>query len=296
MRLHSFEPMDSKYYRHFKGMYYMLLSEAKDSETLEDFVVYRALNNNSQTLVSAKSKFNDYVSEEDYTGLAFTPVSKSEVLRAVKECFWFPDIEYTNVYFPLSPDSFSSRVRGMVTLLKRLGEIPQGWNECTNDDELEAYIIEIINKYNQGDSLRDIFNFIQIWGGMSGRNIYIDGLDWCRIEPHYRSLVNVCLSISENLESERDRLIEAIEDFNKNVKSIGLSFITKHTRYWLIRTLGNDALPIFDSIMANNLMVLSKSQNFSNLKGYWDAMTVKAKEHSVSLVALERQLFHYFID
>ena len=50
-------------YKHFKGKMYMVEDIAKDCETLEDVVVYRALYDNKQLWVR---KYNDFISEVDH--------------------------------------------------------------------------------------------------------------------------------------------------------------------------------------------------------------------------------------
>ena len=50
-------------YKHFKGNIYMVEDIAKDCETLEDVVVYRALYDNKQLWVR---KYNDFISEVDH--------------------------------------------------------------------------------------------------------------------------------------------------------------------------------------------------------------------------------------
>ena len=52
-----------EYYKHFKGKIYMVEDIAKDCETLEDIVVYRALYDNKQLWVR---KYSDFVSEVDH--------------------------------------------------------------------------------------------------------------------------------------------------------------------------------------------------------------------------------------
>ena len=51
------------YYKHFKGKIYMVEDIAKDCETLEDIVVYRALYDNKQLWVR---KYSDFISEVDH--------------------------------------------------------------------------------------------------------------------------------------------------------------------------------------------------------------------------------------
>ena len=51
------------YYKHFKGKMYMVEDIAKDCETLEDIVVYRALYGDKQLWVR---KYSDFISEVDH--------------------------------------------------------------------------------------------------------------------------------------------------------------------------------------------------------------------------------------
>lgn len=71
--------MEPGYYRHFKGNYYKLLSEGKDSETLEDMVIYQALYGEGQIWVRPKRMFFENVIRDDYSGPRFTPVTEEEV-------------------------------------------------------------------------------------------------------------------------------------------------------------------------------------------------------------------------
>ena len=50
-------------YKHFKGKLYIVEDIAKDCETLEDIVVYRALYDDKQLWVR---KYSDFVSEVDH--------------------------------------------------------------------------------------------------------------------------------------------------------------------------------------------------------------------------------------
>ena len=51
------------YYKHFKGKIYMVEDIAKDSETLEDVVVYRALYGDHKLWVRT---YKDFISEVDH--------------------------------------------------------------------------------------------------------------------------------------------------------------------------------------------------------------------------------------
>jgi cyclomaltodextrinase / maltogenic alpha-amylase / neopullulanase len=51
-------------YRHYKGLEYELVDVAKNSETLEEFVVYRALYGNRQLWIRPKEMFFEVVRKD----------------------------------------------------------------------------------------------------------------------------------------------------------------------------------------------------------------------------------------
>ena len=60
-------------YKHFKGNTYEIIALAKDSETLEDIVVYKALYEPYQTWTRPLTNFEEEVDRPEipYTGLRF---------------------------------------------------------------------------------------------------------------------------------------------------------------------------------------------------------------------------------
>lgn len=59
-------------YRHFKGNEYEVIAIAKHSETLEPFVVYRALYGSGEVWIRPESMFNGTVEREGKTQQRFT--------------------------------------------------------------------------------------------------------------------------------------------------------------------------------------------------------------------------------
>ena len=59
-------------YRHFKGMEYEVLGVAKHSETLEEFVVYRALYGAGEIWVRPASMWNESVERDGKVFERFT--------------------------------------------------------------------------------------------------------------------------------------------------------------------------------------------------------------------------------
>ena len=72
------------FYKHFKGKYYIVEDIAKDSETLEDVVVYRALYGEKQLWVR---KYSDFVSEVDHNKYP-----------DVKQKFRFEEVRKEDIY------------------------------------------------------------------------------------------------------------------------------------------------------------------------------------------------------
>ena len=68
----------SRYFRHFKGGKYELLCEAKDSETTEPVIVYRALYGDHDVWVRPKEMFFENVERPEYAGPRFVEISEKE--------------------------------------------------------------------------------------------------------------------------------------------------------------------------------------------------------------------------
>lgn len=209
----------------------------------------------------------------------------------------FPNIRYVKD----APVLSNIRIeKSMVSLLYKRGLISE--NEFPNEYSLIDLEKDIFRRIKDCDlknvkALEKIFHYIQIWGGKTGRNIYVGReknhvFSWDGIKPSYEKLVNNCLSVNDNGEQERKVLVKAIQDFK--VKYIDIAFITKHVRFWLYKNLGKEKmLPIYDSVMAKGIMGECDVEIYDILP-YWKAMVNKAEKEDVSLFALERQLFNYY--
>ena len=63
-------------YRHFKGNEYEVLYTAKHSETLEEYVVYRALYGEGGIWVRPAYMWNELVTRDGQTFKRFTPIEE----------------------------------------------------------------------------------------------------------------------------------------------------------------------------------------------------------------------------
>ena len=70
----------NKYYRHFKGGVYRFIGIAKDSETLEEMVVYQAMYGDHQMWVRPKEMFFGKVERDGRVLDRFTELSDQEAL------------------------------------------------------------------------------------------------------------------------------------------------------------------------------------------------------------------------
>lgn len=161
-------------------------------------------------------------------------------------------------------------------------------------DDLERDILSLASAPEAMDrNLQEVFHKVQIWGGEHGRYIYVQGpaFDWLEIGPPYRRLVKACLEDGRSYGS----LVRKAKAFNTAMQDqgrrLGMSFITKHMHFWSAAIRGDDALPIFDRIMASGLHLRPK---WEHLEVYWHGMEDKALKEGISISALERQLFNRF--
>lgn len=291
----------AEYYRHFKGKVYRLVSVAKDSETLDKIVVYQAMYDDGDIWVRPYDEFFGKVDRDGMVRDRFTKIDEKEALEHaplyLHPKYHFPDIEYqADTPTMLNPEAgFSRGVKAMVSLLVRHGFVSGGFFEgYFNDDDIEKEAIRQIKSYHPGEDPKNIFHLIQAWGGNSGRGIYLhgEGFNWNELRPKYETLIKACIDTAEITDESIAKLVKAVRAFDRSVHHLGVSFITKHVRFWLIRTLGNNALPIYDSIMANEVMRMN-AVNSKHLAEYWKVMAAKAKQLGIGLVPLERQIFQY---
>ena len=255
-------------------------------------VIYQAMYGKGDKWVRPKSMFMD---EGRFT---YIPDKEATLLIPLElnPKYHFPDIDYIPELQKLTKKGeMSAPVKGMMTLLANKEIVPKDFfDDFKDDDDIENAALQKIGEYVDGESIEEIFHLIQVWGGASGRGVYIfgDGFDWNNILPHYSALVHCCLSIKDTSQESIDKMVKAVCEFNKSVAHMGVAFITKHTRFWLCRTLCDDTLPIYDSIMADCVM-RKNTVDHNHLAEYWTVMLAKSKQLGIGLKQLERQIFKY---
>ena len=72
-----------QYYRHLKGNVYRVLHIAKNSETLEDMVVYQAMYGERGIWVRPKVMFEEIIERDGKTFRRFEPISIEEAEKVI---------------------------------------------------------------------------------------------------------------------------------------------------------------------------------------------------------------------
>ena len=171
----------------------------------------------------------------------------------------FPDIDYT-VSKPLNLPSTTLQA-AYTTIKRRVDEDylkgldwdEDGGIEWQNEklEELSENIYQMIQQFSattDNSLLIKIFIWIQLWGGNSGRSIFVRGDNWpdnfC-LET-YREAIN-------QIRGKGDYPF-ALEILNRMV-GLSTAFSTKHIHFWS----GANA-PIYDSVIASIVFGRSQSQ------------------------------------
>ena len=294
-----------QYFKDSTEKVYRLLCKAVDFQAKKRLAILQDMGDGNRIVIPYEQGPNQKIAFNE-NGVFFSSITikREEALRDgpidLKPQFLFPDIEYVSK-LPLlrsNKEGFSKAVSAMKSLLINKGIVKASlFDNLDNDDEIEREALNRISSYKRGEPIEDIFHLIQVWGGSSGRRVYnsMEGFEWNTISKPYNQLISSCLSINNTSDESIKVLSDAINLFDKTVKNLSVSFITKHVRFWLYHNLKENALPIYDSIMAVEVMHRS-APTLKTLSDYWKAMVSKAKRLEISLMALERQIFLYSIN
>ena len=292
-----------KYYRYYQSerIYRILFTALNENKPAEKVIVYQAMYDDGVIWTCPESEFFGNVLSDNGTEVArFMAIPEEVALKEIplylNPKYHFPDIHYTSSIPRLSRrwnNSFSPSVLRMISLMKNVGVMNDSMLDGVyTDDDIEHKIVSLISSYRAGDDLALIFHLIEAWGGISGRAVYNrgEGRTPVIIIREYAILVSSCLSMTTVDDRSMDQLISAIRRFVINIKYMSVAFVTKHTHFWLTKNHGENALPIYDSVMSRTVMRTPLPKEH-DLKRYWRVMISKAEHLGISLSALERQVF-----
>ncbi len=217
----------------------------------------------------------------------------------------FPNIQYVNNFVPLQGNDGNElppSPRAMFSLLINKGIVDVNFlNNINNMTQLEAEVFDLIDHYPENEaSLERIFHLIQIWGGRTGRGIYVNqDFHWAEVVQVYEPFIELIRAFTSIDPLTINLAAGAVGAFHNDLHDIhytgmGVAFITKHVRFWMHRNLPDDMLPIYGSTFSKHIMQKGRTAQQKDLLNYWKGMVAKAAQEHVSLSSLERQLFNYY--
>jgi hypothetical protein len=220
----------------------------------------------------------------------------------------FPELNnYSDDLNPITnSDRLKKSIKGMLTLFNRPEiSISIGQDEFIDDEtedygeatlKIEKHIGGLIQEYckNKSDKkLVDIFHYIQLWGGITGRSIYVrnGGFGNNFKLDNYKAIVEKIIDLKK---ASLETGLKEIEKLFISIPFIGVAYGTKHLRFWSINTNKNSIqLPILDRVISNGLLdtpYCAWRQYYTYVK----QMQEEAEKRNVSITALERTLYNKF--
>ena len=150
----------------------------------------------------------------------------------------FPDcLDYQNSALPnLTKNDVD---RSIITNTKKVGHVYKGFEFL---DELEKHLFETISSFTNIDDISDkklmyIFHNIQIWGGITGRMIYVtnkekfpenykERFDYNFDLHAYRKLASRCLNLKKHMLPDWIKSVsEWAFQVNEDLRGFGLHFL-----------------------------------------------------------------------
>jgi len=160
-------------------------------------------------------------------------------------------------------------------------------------EELQRGIITRMQDYLGHPStavLIEVFHMVQLWGGASGRNIYVrsGGFQQNFDCGAYASFAMAASSRGETLEQRIKCMIRAANQ----ISHWGPSFATKHSRFWG-EAAGAAAMPIYDRNIARGCLG-HRIVRWVDYPQYVRDLTAAAERREVPSELLERSMFNFF--
>lgn len=218
----------------------------------------------------------------------------------------FPELKYySETIVPITDsDRLRKSIKGMLTLFKT-NDIYVGQDKFINGQtedfgeatlKIENHIGNLITDYciNKSDKkLVDIFHYIHLWGGISGRFIYLrnGGFDNNFSIEIYKTIVEKIIALQlDTFESE----LKVIEKLFISIPFIDVAYGTKHIRFWSIYANKNNIhLPVLDRVISIGLLNTPYCA-WRHYYSYVKQMQQEAEKRKVSITALERKLYNEF--
>jgi hypothetical protein len=219
----------------------------------------------------------------------------------------FPKLNYSETIVPITDSKrLRKSINGMLTLYNKPKiSISIGQDEFINNQtedfgeatlKIEKHIGELIQEYCKSKSdkkLVDILHYIHLWGGITGRFIYIrnGGFNNNFSIEIYKTIAEKIIALQqETLESD----LKEIKKLFISIPFIGVAYGTKHLRFWSINANKNNIhLPVLDRVISIGLLNTPYCA-WRHYYFYVQQMQEEANNRKVSITALERTLYNKF--
>jgi hypothetical protein len=153
-------------------------------------------------------------------------------------------------------------------------------------------------KFNNS-AMREIFHLIQLWGGISARNIYVQGggfeSNWDY--EAYCSIADLCMTAKADNFRET---VSSILPLINRIENWGLAFASKHCSFWNGAS-ADPHLPIFDSVLCEGLFGVGYPHAKTRMKfsnkiycQFIDGLSDCKRLSNASIPSIERSLFNFF--
>ena len=223
------------------------------------------------------------------------PKSISQINQLELDTISFPVIDYrANLDLNLNSTTL---LAAYSTISKRVDSkflSDLKWKEKGNiawQNEILKYLSDriyiMIDEYQQNKSdllLTKIFIWIQLWGGNSGRTIFIRGKGW----PENFETTIYAKAVNE---IQSGKYIDALETLN-SLYGVSTAFSTKHIHFW-----SKADAPIYDSIIA--AIIFGRKGTQIRAKEYplyinaLDKLVEELNLEGVDRSSIERNLFNW---
>jgi hypothetical protein len=229
------------------------------------------------------------------------PEDEDALMGLRKGCPAFPKIEYENENIPLEDTTrLRKSISGIQSILrgKGLGNLVEKMEiKGSAADQCEwtqSRIPTLIHEFNGSancETLREIFHCIHLWGGVSGRNIYVmnGGFESNFSVDRYLKMTRICKELNRYSKEDSVRTAKRLSNKNLKIPYLGIAFASKHYKFWTM-----DNLPILDSILNKGVLGRFNAPQFNKYPEFVDLMIDASQAASVRLACFERRLFNFF--
>ena len=229
------------------------------------------------------------------------PENEDALTGLPKGCPAFPKIDYENENIPLEDTtrlrkSISGiqsilRGKGLGNLVERMQIKGSAADQCEWTQNRISTLIKEFNGSADCETLYEIFHCIHLWGGASGRNIYVmnGGFENNFSAARYLKISRICKKLNRYSKEDSARAAKRLSDKNLKIPYLGIAFASKHYKFWTM-----DNLPILDSILNKGVLGRFNAPQFNKYPEFVDLMFDASQAASVRLACFERRLFNFF--